>query len=135
MNQHVIETLEQCTCAADDASLRFPEIVAKLMEAGVEQYHADLLRAEKTYYLPDGVTHISKCAPVATLFATAFDAAGIAAAVRASQAQEIDYTAFCERVAAAGCTGYFVSMAGRRALYLGRTAESCVEYFPSTPRQ
>ena len=30
---------------------------AKLMEAGVEWYHADLLRSEKTYYLPDGESH------------------------------------------------------------------------------
>lgn len=130
MNQDMIETLEHCTRAADDASLKFPEIVARLIGVGVEQYHADLLRSEKTYYLPDGATHVSRCMPIGAPIAEAFDPAGIAAAVRASQAQQIDYAEFCERAAAAGCTSYFVSMAGRRALYLGRTAENCVEHFP-----
>ena len=130
MNDQLIDTLEQCTRAADDASLRFPEIVARLTEAGVEHYHADLLRAEKTYYLPDGTSHVFRCAPVDAAFAEAFDPDGISGAVRASQAQRIDYAEFCVRAAAAGCTGYFVSMTGRRALYLGRTAETCVEHFP-----
>jgi len=130
MNQDVIDALDGCTQAADDASLKFPEIVARLIGLGVEQYHADLLRSEKTYYLPGGATHVTRCAPIDAPIAEAFDPAGIAAAVRASQAKQIDYAEFCERTAAAGCTGYFVSMAGRRVLYLGRTAESCVEYFP-----
>jgi uncharacterized protein YbcV (DUF1398 family) len=130
MNQDVIEALDACTRASDEASLKFPEIVARLIGLGVEQYHADLLRSEKTYYLPDGATYVSRCAPIGAPIAEAFDPAGIADAVRASQAKQIDYPEFCERAAAAGCTGYFVSMAGRRALYLGRTAESCVEHFP-----
>jgi len=130
MKNQLIETLEQCARASDDGSLRFPEIVARLTEAGVDQYHADLVRAEKTYYLPDGTSHVLSCAPVNAAFAEAFDPDGVSAAVRASQAQQIDYAEFCERAAVAGCTGYFVSMAGRRALYLGRTAEACVEYFP-----
>jgi len=32
---------------------------------------------------------------------------------------------------AAGCVGYFVQIAGRRALYFGRNGESHVELFPS----
>jgi hypothetical protein len=31
--------------------------VTKLMQVGVERYHADLLRAEKIYYLPSGESH------------------------------------------------------------------------------
>ncbi|WP_293780352.1 hypothetical protein [Sphingosinicella sp.] len=31
---------------------------------------------------------------------------------------------------AAGCAGYIVSFSGRRALYIGRTAEIHVEPFP-----
>ena len=133
MDHRITEKLDYLTRAADEAGMIFPEIVAALIDLGVEQYHADLLRAEKTYYLPDGTAHVVRCAPVDAPFAAAFDAQGVSAAVRASQARQIDYPAFCDRMAASGCTGYFVSMAGRRALYLGRTAETCVEHFPGQP--
>ena len=36
------------------AAKAFPAIVGKLIEAGVERYHADLVRSEKTFYLPNG---------------------------------------------------------------------------------
>ena len=60
----------------------------------------------------------------------AFTADGVAAAVRAIQQQKIQYREFCERIAQAGCVGYIVSMAGRRAVYYGRTGDSYVEPFP-----
>ncbi len=40
------------------------------------------------------------------------------------------YKGFCRKVAAAGCAGYIVSFSGRRALDIGRTAETHVELFP-----
>jgi uncharacterized protein YbcV (DUF1398 family) len=63
--------------------------------------------------------------------ASAFAADGVAAAVRAIQQQKIQYREFCERIAQAGCVGYIVSMAGRRAVYYGRTGDSYVEPFPA----
>jgi len=69
---------------------------------------------------------------VKTVPARAFSAAGVDAAVRAIQAQKIQYREFCERIAAAGCVGYTVSLTGRRAVYYGRTGESHVEMFPGT---
>jgi uncharacterized protein YbcV (DUF1398 family) len=50
--------------------------------------------------------------------------------VRSIQAGKIDYKTFCERVMAAGCVGYFVSIAGARAVYYGRSGDSYVERFP-----
>ncbi|MFT3776138.1 MAG: DUF1398 family protein [Minicystis sp.] len=122
--------VEECTRASDEGRLPFPEVVMRLMEAGVEQYHADLLRSEKTYYLSDGESVVVATAPVRGQPARDFSAAGVEAAVRASQAGKIKYEEFCERAVAAGCTGYIVSMVGRRVAYFGRTAESYVEPFP-----
>jgi len=107
-------------------------VVAKLAGAGVERYHADLLRAEKIYYLPSGESQRVQAAPIAAVPPAAFTADGVAAAVRAIQRQQIKYREFCERIAEAGCVGYFVSLAGRRAVYYGRTGDSYVEPFPST---
>jgi hypothetical protein len=51
--------------------------------------------------------------------AQTFSAEGVEKALRAIQRGEIGYREFCERIAAAGCVGYIVSLAGRRALYYG----------------
>ncbi|HEY7956071.1 MAG TPA: DUF1398 family protein [Polyangia bacterium] len=131
MQTQVRETMVECTNGSDEGRLSFPEVVRALVEAGVERYHADLQRAEKTYYLPSGESLVVPARHTETKPAIDFDAAGVEAAVRQIQAQKLTYLAFCERIPAAGCVGYFVSLAGRRAVYFGRSAESFVEPFPS----
>lgn len=132
MQADVIKVVQECTDASDQERVTFPEVVAKLAGAGIERYHADLLRAEKIYYLPSGESQRVQAAPIAAVPPAAFTADGVAAAVRAIQRQQIKYREFCERIAEAGCVGYFVSLAGRRAVYYGRTGDSYVEPFPST---
>jgi uncharacterized protein YbcV (DUF1398 family) len=131
MQEHVTKVMQECTDASDQERIGFPEVVTKLMQAGVERYHADLLRAEKTYYLPSGESQRLPAAKVNTMPAATFAADGVAAAVRAIQQQKIQYREFCERIAQAASVGYIVSLAGRRAVYYGRTGESYVEPFPS----
>ena len=131
MDSTVSDILKECTAGSDDGRLTFPEVVMKLIGAGVEQYHADLYRAEKTYYMPNGKSAVVPCAAIKRNAAENFSAAGVEAAVRAIQGRKIDYKEFCELIAAAGCVGYFVSIAGRRAVYYGRTCDSYVEPFPS----
>ncbi len=131
MNAHVKAAVEECTRASDEERMTFPEVVAKLNAAGVERYRADLLRAEKTYYLPDGASHVVPAARLGAAAARDFSPDGVRDAVRAIQARRISYKAFCERIAAAGCVDYVVSLAGRRAVYFGRTGESYVEPFPA----
>jgi uncharacterized protein YbcV (DUF1398 family) len=131
MREQEIEVMQECTEASDQERISFPEVVTKLMQAGVERYHADLLRAEKIYYLPSGESYRVPAAPMQATPAPAFAADGVAAAVRAIQQQKIQYREFCERIAQAGCVGYIVSMAGRRAVYYGRTGDSYVEPFPA----
>jgi uncharacterized protein YbcV (DUF1398 family) len=132
MQADVIEVMQECTDASDQERITFPEVVARLARAGVERYHADLLRAEKIYYLPSGESHRVQAGQIEATPAAAFTADGVAAAVRAIQQQQIKYSEFCERIARAGCVGYLVSLAGRRAVYYGRTGDSYVEPFPAT---
>lgn len=130
MDAHVQRVMEDSTAASDEGRIAFGEVVRNLAAIGVERYHADLLRHEKTYYLPNGESH---CVPSATgqaETAIAFSAAGVEAAIRDSQAGRIRYRSFCERIAEAGCVGYIVSLAGQRAVYFGRTGECHVEPFP-----
>ncbi|MCK1637173.1 DUF1398 family protein [Bradyrhizobium sp. 157] len=131
MQENVIRIMQECTDASDHERISFPEVVMKLMQAGVERYHADLLRAEKIYYLPSGESHRVQAAQIEAVPAMVFTADDVAAAVRAIQRRQIKYREFCERIAQAGCVGYMVSLTGRRAVYYGRSGDSYVEPFPA----
>ncbi|MET0343372.1 MAG: DUF1398 family protein [Polyangiales bacterium] len=130
MDEATKAVVRGCSTDSDAERASFPEVVARLAAANVERYHADLWRATKTYYQPSGASDEVACRPVETRFAEAFSPGGVEAAVRASQRGEIRYREFCERIAQAGCVGYFVSLAGRRVVYYGRTGETHVELFP-----
>ena len=129
---HATETaLRDCTLGSDAGSMNFPQVVARLAAVHVERYHADLVRAEKTYYLPDGNSRTLSCHALEAPPATPFSAASIEAAIRTVQTGAIDYREFCRRIAAAGCVFYLVSLAGKRAVYYGRSGEAHVEMFPT----
>jgi uncharacterized protein YbcV (DUF1398 family) len=130
MDATVKAVVHACTKDSDAGRVSFGEVVGKLIEAGVERYHTDLVRSEKTYYMPDGTSEVVPADAVAGIAPASFSAAGVEAAVRAIQAGMIAYQEFCERIVAAGCTGYFVSLAGRRAVYYSRTIDCHVEWFP-----
>jgi len=130
METSVRTIVDECSKGSEDGSLTFPQVLAKLVEAGIEGYYADLRRSTKTYYTTRGGALEVAAAVVAAPVADAFDAGRIEAAVRQSQAGAHTYRAFCEKVMAAGCAGYLVSLPGRRAVYFGRTAETHVEHFP-----
>ncbi|WP_213741140.1 DUF1398 domain-containing protein [Bradyrhizobium sp. dw_411] len=123
---------KSCLLGAENDTMTFPEIVGALFQAGFESYAIDYRRCRAIYYLPDGqsteyATHQS--GPVAERF----DVRAIQAAIRDAQQLVPDYTykGFCQKVTKAGCAGYVVSFTGRRAVYMGRSAEIHVEYFPS----
>ena len=130
MDAQVKALVRECTRASDEGCVSFGAIVMKLMGAGVERYHADLLRSEKTYYLPNGDSEVVPNDAIGVAPARTFSAEGVAAAVKAVQAGAIKYKEFCERAMAAGCVGYHVSMAGKRVVYYGRTGNNHVEWFP-----
>lgn len=130
LNETARREAEACTAASDTGSVPFPQIVGRLIAAGVERYHADLRRDEKIYYDSDGGSHAVPCHGVDAPFAEAFSEDRLRAAVKATQAGLLPYPDFCREIAAAGCVAYLVSFPGRRAVYYGRTGETCVELFP-----
>jgi uncharacterized protein YbcV (DUF1398 family) len=105
MNADVKEVMVEASLASDHELVTFGKVVASLMKAGVERYHADLLRGEKTYYLPSGESEVVTGDAIDVAPAEAFSAAGVDAAVRAIQAGRIQYKTFCKRIAEAGCVG------------------------------
>lgn len=131
MTTNVKTVIEVCSRGSEDDSLDFPQVLEMLVGAGVEGYFADLRLSTKTYYLPDGGTIVVPAKDPAKPVASAFDATRVESAVRQSQAGTHTYRAFCEKIMAAGCSGYLVSIPGRRAVYFGRTGETHVEHFPA----
>ncbi len=133
MNDQQKTTAQACLEGADGNSMTFPQIVGELMEAGFEGYAIDYRRATATYYLPEGESVELAAHAVSTPVAPTFDTSLMQAAIREAQQQVPGYTykGFCEKAASAGCASYIVSFSGRRALYIGRTAETHVENFPN----
>ncbi len=137
MDQNTIAIFHECSAGSIAETLNFPGVLAKLVVAGAEGYHCDLYRREKTYYLPDGSSHVE---PEPELDPHEFSGAHIAhrfseedikAALRAVQNGAATYVQFLRRIMAAGCVGYTVNLPGRRALYFSRRAEVYVEPFPA----
>ncbi len=123
---------EECAEASRTGSKKFPEIVGKLIEAGIESYHVDLVRSENRYYLPSGESHVVANNIPSTQVADSFSGAQVEAAVRASQAGKITYLQFMEQIAVAGTVYYIAYIKGKRVVYFGRLGDSHTEYFPGS---
>lgn len=125
--------VKECAARSHAGTIGFPEIVAKLTAAGVEQYHADLRRQETSYFLPDGRVLTETLHMPEGAIAGPFNAAGVEAAVRGAQRGELGYRGFLTRIMAAGCVRYFTYLQGRNVTYLGRRGEQHVEPFLAVP--
>ena len=132
MDDHKKSVARTCLEGAEGNTLAFPQIVGTLMQEGFESYAIDFRRGTATYYLPDGASVELPAHKIDVPVAATFDAVPIQAAIKEAQQLVPGYTygGFCKKVATAGCAGYIVSFSGRRALYIGRTAEIHVEHIP-----
>lgn len=117
---------------SENETIAFAEAVAMLMEGGFDGYAVDFRRGTRTYYQPDGETLELKAAPASVAVAERFDQVVVKDAIREAQqmAPGYSYKKFCTKVMGAGCSGYIVSLLGKRVVYYGRTGDIHTEYFP-----
>jgi uncharacterized protein YbcV (DUF1398 family) len=127
MNTNV---MHQVLAESQAGKLTFPEVVRRLLEAGVESYFNDLAKGEETFYLRDGKTHIEKMGVPSMAIAEEFSSSGIVAAIRAAQTDTIRYPEFVKRATAAGVIGYWAFLTGKKVVYFGRKGEVHIEEFP-----
>jgi uncharacterized protein YbcV (DUF1398 family) len=135
VDQNLIALFHEASVGSIAETVNFPTVVGKLMAVGAEGYHCDLYRHEKTYYMPDGRSHVEAEELDPREFdgahiASDFSEDGVQAALRAVQTGAVTYVEFLRRIMAAGCVGYQVCIAGKRALYFGRAGQVYVELFP-----
>lgn len=126
------KTIQECNEGSLSGQLTFPEVVGKLLRAGVERYRADLVRFQKLSYGLKGESY--QCAlelSDAPEIADVFNESSIKEAVKAIQQKKIDYPAFLRRIMKAGCTHYEVFLHGKQAIYFGRDGSHHIEKFPS----
>lgn len=109
----------------------FPEIVALLLEAGVESYHVDDLARTTTYH-DGGSGKVAVELPYAELppVAADFDAAEVRANIADSQTNGQSHEEFTRRAMEAGVQGYIAFLRGRRVTYFGRQGDQHIEWFP-----
>src|SRR5262245_57269643 len=99
MNSQVILETGRATLAG---TISFPEVVEKLVAAGVEYYHVDYVGLRKTFYGGDGDAVVTPI-PYEGLPAVArdFSVEGLRAAIVDSQRHGQKYRDFTRRVMAA----------------------------------
>jgi uncharacterized protein YbcV (DUF1398 family) len=111
--------------------LIFPEVVRRMLAAGVESYLCDFANAQETFYGLNGENHIASMSLEPSPVSATFSAAGIVAAIRGAQADTIRYPEFVRQSTAAGVIAYWAFLTGRKVIYFGRRGEMHVEEFPS----
>ena len=135
-SQETIAVLYECSERSVAGNITFPEVVGKLMAAGIESYHADLYRREKTYYAANGDSHVESESGLnpkvfnADAVAKELNPNGVKEALRQIQHKEIDYQQFLRGILSAGVASYWVYLAGKRAIYVARNGDEYVEWFP-----
>ena len=128
MNTEIIAEAARATLAG---SVSFPEIVARLLAAGVEYYHVDYVGLRQTFYSASG-----EAISTPLLFeglppvAAEFDAAALRANILDSQRNGQPFRDFTRRAMAGGVQGYYAFLRGKRVTYFGRQGDQHTEWFP-----
>src|ERR1700743_1274362 len=125
------EIITEAACKTLDGSMSFPEVVGKLLSAGVEYYHVDYVGLRKSFYGEN-------CGVVVTPFnyegppsvAAEFNLEKLRANILDSQRNGQKYRDFTRRAMEAGVQGYFAFLRGKRVTYMGRQGDQHTEWFP-----
>jgi uncharacterized protein YbcV (DUF1398 family) len=125
-----IETISEVLAESHAGKLIFPQVVQRMLAAGVTSYFVDTLRSEDVVYLADDTTFTEKMHLPLDPVAEEFSKPAIVAAIRAAQRDEIRYPEFMRQASAAGVVGYWAFLTGKKVIYFGRKGDFHVENFP-----
>lgn len=125
-----VETIHEVLAESHAGKLIFPEVVRRMLAAGVTSYLVDMLRAEDVIYLADDSTLTAPLSLKLDPIAQEFSKSDVVAAIRAAQRDEVRYPEFMRRAAAAGVVAYWAFLTGKKVMYFGRNGEIHTEWFP-----
>lgn len=110
-----LEAVREVLAESNTGKLIFPQVVQRMLTAGVQSYFVDAVRAEHTVYLADGATLVENMHLALDPVAPQFSKPAIVAAIRAAQRDEIRYPEFMRRSSAAGVVAYWAYLTGARS--------------------
>jgi hypothetical protein len=121
--------------ASLSGTMPFPQIVAGLLDEGVECYLVDYRGLDFTFYgAGGGVVVVPLVFEGLPEIAEHFDPVALKAAILDSQTKGQPFRDFCRRAMWAGVHSYHAFLRGKRVLYLGRNGDQHIEWFPgATP--
>lgn len=132
MNTRTEALIREAAAGSHDGRLHFGQVVAMLVDAGVESYAVDYRARRTTYFLADEETLEVALEVPSVATADSLDDEALTAAIRGAQRGEVAYPEFKRLSRQAGCVGYVAWIAGRKVTYFGRRGETHVEHFPQT---
>jgi uncharacterized protein YbcV (DUF1398 family) len=125
------DVVKECTLLSDQEKISFPEVVARLDEANIEMYYADLLVPSKTYYSKNEAYVVPCTCNSEKIVGSMFNQDLVMDAIRLIQSGKIKYQEFIHKIMEAGVVSYSVFITGRKAIYFGKKGEQQVEQFPN----
>lgn len=129
MNAQIKETIKKCSNESNAGLLTFPEVLGRLISAGVESYFVDYRNQSTTYYLENNeALRISIEIPNLDM-PVQFDKDRVISAIRGAQSDAVRYPDFIKLTMLAGCIGYMVWITGKYVSYFGRQGQVHVEHF------
>ena len=128
MNTEIILETSRATLAG---TISFPEVVRRLLAAGVEYYHVDYVGMRKTFYSADGDVAVTAITYEGLpQVAPNFSVEELRAVIIDSQRNGQKYRDFTRRAMDAGVQGYLAFLRGQRVTYWGRGGDQHTEWFP-----
>lgn len=124
------EVAKECVHLSDKEELTFPEVVSKLMKAGIESYYADLLGAKRIFYAKNTAYPVDCLEENKYKAGDIFHHDKVIQAIKQIQAGQIKYQEFLKKILEAGVINYMVYISGKKVIYLGRRGEMHIEDFP-----
>lgn len=127
-------TVHECLEASVRGTMPFPQIVGRLLEAGVERYTVDFVAMEHRAYGVRGEVDTTPLpSALAGAVAAEFDGTAVQAAIFDSQQRRIAYPEFVARAMSSGVAAYSAFLTGQKVIYWGRRGEFHLEPFPRQP--
>jgi uncharacterized protein YbcV (DUF1398 family) len=114
--------------------LTFPEVVRRLLDAGVESYFCDLAIRQETFYMRDLKTPVQKMTPPTAFVAEEFLVSGAHCSDSWRSGRHHSLSRIFQALRRCRVIAYWAFLTGRKVMYFGRRGEIHVEEF-GRPKQ
>lgn len=121
MDTKAISDLFQLSLAGQNT---FADVLKRLSEFGVQRFHIDLVKHERTLYSRKDEVYVEKFVlDTPTQTRTEFSQKGIDEAIALIRTNEIEFVELLARYITSGVAGYLVFIDGDRIVFYGRNGE------------